>query len=85
MPYIEIYTKKDCAFCHSAKELLREKGQRFTEIDVEKDPGKLREMLERSRGRRTVPEIFIDGELIGGFEELRDLANRGELDRLLGL
>lgn len=64
MPNIEVYTKKDCPFCHKAKELLREKGQEFTEIDVEKDPGRLREMLERSRGRKTVPEIFIDGELV---------------------
>lgn len=82
---IEIYTKKDCPFCHKAKELLREKGQQFTEIDVERDQEKLKEMLERSRGRKTVPEIFIDGELIGGFDELRDLANKGELDRLLAL
>lgn len=85
MPRIEIYTKEDCPFCHKAKELLRETGQKFTEFDVEKEPGKLREMLERSRGRKTVPEIFIDGELIGGFDELRDIANKGELDRLLGL
>lgn len=75
MPRIEIYTKEDCPFCHKAKELLREKGQKFIEIDVERDPEKLREMLERSRGRKTVPEIFIDGKLIGGFDELRDLAN----------
>lgn len=85
MPNIEVYTKKDCPFCHKAKELLREKGQKFTEFDVEEEPGKLREMLERSQGRKTVPEIFIDGELIGGFDELRDLANKGELDRLLAL
>lgn len=85
MPQIEIYTKKDCPFCHKAKELLREKGQEFIEIDVEKNPDKLREMLERSRGRKTVPEIFIDGELVGGFDELRDLANSGRLDQLLDL
>lgn len=85
MPMIEVYTKKDCPFCHKAKELLREKGQNFSEIDVEEDPEKLKEMLKRSRGRKTVPEIFIDGELMGGFDELRDLANKGELDRLLAL
>ncbi|TAJ97515.1 thioredoxin-disulfide reductase [bacterium] len=84
MPNVEVYSKKDCPFCHKAKELLREKGQEFTEIDVEKDPQKLKEMLERSQGRKTVPEIFIDGELIGGFDELRDLANSGRLDQLLG-
>jgi thioredoxin reductase (NADPH) len=85
MPHIEIYTKEDCPFCHKAKELLRQKGQKFIEIDVEGEPEKLREMLERSRGRKTVPEIFIDGELIGGFDELRELADSGKLDRLLGL
>lgn len=85
MPRIEIYTKEDCPFCHKAKELLREKGQEFTEFDVEKDPQKLKEMLERARGRKTVPEIFIDGELVGGFDELRDLANSGRLDELLDL
>ncbi len=85
MPMIEVYTKKDCPFCHKAKELLREKGQTFTEIDVEKEPGKLNEMLKRSRGRKTVPEIFIDGELIGGFDELRDLASTGKLDQLLAI
>lgn len=82
---IEIYTKEDCPFCHKAKELLREKGQKFIEIDVEKEPAKLMEMLQRSQGRKTVPEIFIDGKLIGGFDELRDLANSGKLDHLLGL
>ncbi len=85
MPNIEVYSKKDCPFCHKAKELLREKGQSFIEIDVEKDQEKLKEMLKRSRGRKTVPEIFIDGQLIGGFDELRDLANSGKLDPLLGL
>ncbi|MBI3014953.1 MAG: glutaredoxin 3 [Candidatus Tectomicrobia bacterium] len=85
MPKIEVYTKKDCPFCHKAKELLREKGQEFIEIDVEENPGKLKEMLERALGRKTVPEIFIDGELVGGFDELRDLANKGKLDQLLGL
>jgi thioredoxin reductase (NADPH) len=85
MPNIEIYTKEDCPFCHKAKELLKEKGEEFTEFDVEKQPEKLTEMLARSQGRKTVPEIFIDGKLIGGFDELRDLAITGELDRLLGL
>ncbi len=85
MPNIEVYSKRDCPFCHKAKELLREKGQKFTEIDVERNSEKLKEMLERSRGRKTVPEIFIDGELVGGFDELRDLANSGKLDQLLGL
>lgn len=84
MPHIEVYTKPDCPFCHKAKDLLREKGQEFTEIDVEEDPANLMQMLERSQGRKTVPEIFIDRELIGGFDELRELANSGKLDEILG-
>jgi len=85
MTHVALYTRQDCPFCHKAKDLLREKGQKFTEIDVEEDPANLAEMLERSQGRKTVPEIFIDGELIGGFDELRQLANSGKLDQLLGL
>ncbi|MBI3013587.1 MAG: thioredoxin-disulfide reductase [Candidatus Tectomicrobia bacterium] len=85
MPRIEIYTKKECPYCQKAKELLREKGQEYTEINVEESPERLQEMLARSKGRKTVPEIFIDGELIGGFDDLRDLANSGKLDPLLGL
>ena len=84
MSHIEVYTKQDCPFCHKAKDLLREKGQEFTEIDVGEDPANLMQMLERSQGRKTVPEIFIDGELIGGFDELRELGNSGKLDELLG-
>ena len=85
MTNIEVYVKRDCPFCHKAEDLLREKGQTFTEIDVEEDSAKLGEMLERSQGRKTVPEIFFDGKLIGGFDELRHLANSGKLEELLGL
>lgn len=84
MPHIEVYTKQDRPFCRKAKDLLREKGQDFTEIDVGKNPVNLMQMLERSQGRKTVPEIFIYGELIGGFDQLRELANSGKLDELLG-
>ena len=66
-----------------AKRLLEEKGQELVEFDVELDPGKYDEMLERSQGRWTVPEIFIDGELIGGFDELRALEASGRLDGML--
>lgn len=66
-----------------AKRLLEEKGQEFVEFDVELDADKYDEMLERSQGRWTVPEVFIDGELIGGFDELRALEASGELDEML--
>jgi glutaredoxin 3 len=84
MKRIEIYTKSYCPFCQRAKELLRIKGVRFLEHDVTTDPLREREMRERSE-RTTVPEIFVEGVLLGGCDELFDLDEKGELDRLLGL
>ena len=84
MATVEVYSKSWCPFCRMAKRLLEEKGQEFVEFDVELDAGKYDEMLERSQGRWTVPEIFIDGELIGGFDELRALDASGRLDEMLG-
>ena len=83
MATVEIYSKSWCPYCRMAKRLLEEKGQAFVEFDVELDAGKHDEMLDRSQGRWTVPEIFIDGDLIGGFDELRALEAAGELDALL--
>ena len=83
MATVEVYSKSWCPFCRMAKRLLEEKGQEFVEYDVELDPAKYDEMLERSQGRWTVPEIFIDGELIGGFDELRALDDSGRLDEML--
>jgi glutaredoxin 3 len=84
MKRIEIYTKSYCPFCQRAKELLRIKGVQFTEYDVTTDPLRQREMQERS-GQATVPEIFVDGVLLGGCDELFELDEKGELDRLLDL
>lgn len=83
MATVEIYSKSWCPFCRMAKRLLEEKGQEFVEFDVELDADKYDEMLDRSQGRWTVPEIFIDGDLIGGFDELRALEASGRLDELL--
>lgn len=84
MAKVEIYTKSYCPYCHRAKELLQIKGVEFIEYDVTDDPEKEREMRERS-GRTTVPEIFIDEQLIGGCSELFERDEQGELDALLGL
>lgn len=84
MKKVEIYTKSYCPYCHRAKELLRIKGAPFEEYDVTSDPALESEMRERS-GRQTVPEIFIDGELIGGCAELFELDEEGRLDSLLDL
>lgn len=83
MSKIEIYTKNYCAYCHRAKDLLNIKGVDFIEYDVTTDPEKLQEMIQRSQ-RKTVPEIFIADQLIGGCDELFNLDERGELDDLLG-
>ena len=83
MPNIEIYTKDYCPYSWRAKALLESKGTLYEEIDVTHDPEREREMIARL-GRRTVPEIFFDGRLIGGSDELHALEASGELDRLLG-
>jgi len=84
MNRVEIYTKSYCPFCQRAKELLRIKGVPFIEHDVTTDPAGEREMRQRS-GRETVPEIFVDDVLLGGCDDLFDLDEKGELDRLLRL
>lgn len=83
MAQIVIYTTNYCPYCFGAKSLLRSKKVEFEEIDVTDDPARRVEM-ERLSARRTVPQIFIDGKSIGGFDEVRRLDAIGELDRLLG-
>ena len=83
MATVEIYSKGWCPYCRMAKRLLEEKGQEFIEFDVDLDAEKHREMLDRSEGRWTVPEIFIDGDLIGGYDELQAMDASGQLDEIL--
>jgi glutaredoxin 3 len=82
MPHIEIYTTAICPYCVRAKMLLKNKGARWEEIRIDRDQQRLHEMLNRSN-RRTVPQIFIDDQHIGGFDDLADLDARGKLDHLL--
>ncbi len=84
MARVEVYTTEYCPYCVRAKSLLTRKGVAFEEIDVTDDPALRAKMVERAGGRRTVPEIFINGRIIGGYDELRALEERGELDPLLG-
>lgn len=84
MAQVVIYTTDFCPFCSRAKALLRSKGVSFEEIDLAQDP-RLREEVEQRTRRRTVPQIFIDGVSVGGFEEIKQLDEDGELDRLLGI
>jgi thioredoxin reductase (NADPH) len=78
-----MYTKSWCPYCDRAKSLLREKGQSWSEIDIEQQPERRDEMIRRS-SRSTVPQIFIGDRHVGGFDDLAELERRGELDPLLG-
>lgn len=85
MPQVEIYTTPICPFCMRAKMLLQKKGVTFDEIDVLVDYDRRQEMARRSDGATSVPQIFIDGQHIGGCDELYELDFDDELDPLLGL
>ncbi len=82
MPKVIVYTRDYCAFCRHAKALLNSKGVDFEEIDISQDEA-LQEKIWQSSGRKTVPQIFVDGRPLGGFEEIRELDARGELDKIL--
>ena len=82
MAKIEIYTTPWCGYCARAKGLLEKKGAAYDEMDVMEDAAKRTEMRERSR-RSTVPQIFINGQHIGGSDELAELEREGKLDPLL--
>jgi GrxC family glutaredoxin len=84
MVRVVIYITTYCPYCTAAKSLLHSKNVTFEEIDVTSDPDRRAEMEQLSQ-RRTVPQIFIDGQSIGGYDDARRLDSTGELDRLLGL
>ncbi len=83
MAKVEIYTKFLCPFCARAMKLLQAKGVQPEEIDITMGGPKRAEMLARSEGRTTVPQIFIDGVAIGGSDDLAALERAGKLDGLL--
>lgn len=80
---VEIYTRDFCGYCTRAKSLLKSKGVNFVEIDAGSDPDKRREMIQRSNGGSTYPQIFIDDQHVGGSDDIHDLDSRGRLDPLL--
>ena len=83
MARVEIYTKFGCPYCARAKRLLEEKGVEYEEHEINSVPGKRDEMMERSNGRHTVPQVFIDGRHVGGSDDLAELERAGELDPML--
>lgn len=80
---IEIYSTAVCPYCLAAKNLLRAKGLAWRELRVDADPAARAAMLERVPGVRTVPQIFINGTYVGGFDELAAAEHSGRLDELL--
>lgn len=83
MAHVRIYTKTRCPFSIRAKQLLREKGVSFEEIDITKEPSRREEMIEAANGRSTYPQVFIDGHLVGGCDDLYIADGSGKLDQLL--
>ena len=85
MAEVELYTTMFCPYCARARALLERKGVAYTDIDILDEPARRGEMIRRASGRTTVPQIFINGEHIGGSDELVALDRAGELDAKLGL
>jgi glutaredoxin 3 len=85
MAEIELYTTMYCPYCSRARALLQRKGVAFVDIDIIREPERRDEMIRRAHGRSTVPQIFINGEHIGGCDELVALDRAGALDPKLGI
>jgi glutaredoxin 3 len=82
---VEMYTKWGCPYCTAAKSLLDGKGITYEEYDVTMGGPKKAEMVERVPGARTVPQVIVDGQPLGGFDDISALDRQGKLDPLLGL
>jgi thioredoxin reductase (NADPH) len=85
MTEILMYTKTVCPYCDRAKALLKDKGVTWQEINLDEHPGQRDEMIRRSNGRRTVPQIFVNGRGLGGSDDIHALDSKGELDGILGV
>ena len=85
MKKVKIFTTPYCPFCQRAKDLLKNKGVIFEEIDLSKEPDKFDEMTKKSNGARTVPQIFLNDTHIGDCDYIHELDYKGELDKILGI
>jgi len=83
MKKVTVYMGPSCAFCDAAKRLLVRNNISFQEINIALEEGKLEEMLEKTNGKRTIPQIFFDKNHIGGYVELRELEKKDNLFKLL--
>jgi glutaredoxin 3 len=84
MADIEIYSTAICPYCNAAKNLLKARGLAWRELRIDTDPDARKAMAERTHGARTVPQIFINGTLVGGFDQLAAAERNGKLNELLG-
>jgi glutaredoxin 3 len=80
---VEIYSKDYCPYCVAAMNLLTQKGVGFSLIDITHDSDLQNQMLTRANPRKTVPQIFIDGKGVGGFDDIKKLDSEGKLESLL--
>ncbi len=83
MKSVTVYMGPRCTFCDAAKRLLLRNNISYKEINIALEEGKMDEMLSKSNGRRTIPQIFFDDQHIGGYQELRELEKKGELLNLV--
>ena len=83
MKKITMYSGDPCPYCAAAKALLKSKNLEIEEFDIWKDPEKAKEMIKRTNGAKTIPQIFVGDHYIGGNEQLQDKNRSGELDKIL--
>lgn len=83
VPKVELYTWAYCPFCLQAKDLLAQKGIQFTEYVIDGDEAARAQMAKRAAGRRSVPQVFINNQHVGGCDDLYELDHQGKLDLLL--
>ena len=83
MKNVTVYMGPMCAFCDAAKRLLNRNNIPYKEINIAIEEGKMHEMLSKSNGKKTIPQIFFDNHHVGGYEELRELEKENKLENLL--
>lgn len=84
MPKVVVYSTTICPYCVRAKSLLKRKGIKFEELNIDRDMSLMQQMMEKSQ-RRTVPQIFIGDHHVGGYDDMAELEAEGKLDKLLGI